>query len=382
MPKSLQDVIGKKLATTHVGAFARPSWYKLAFGGRAIRSVLMNTDARELYMDALKLALKDQEFLGLDILTDNKIAYDMYIPAFGWQAFVLDRLEGVKMDPHMSRLSQHRTAPIMMDYNDSIPGYKVVGKLGRGNLEFAHFFKLAQQFTSKPTKFSVIDPVLVTKNMYNEYYKDNTELMFDVAKVYNEEFRDLASAGCKMIQNDDFPAVRYDWAATLPIEQRPSYMRSVTPEQIKLEIEAFNEAVKGVNSQIWMHLCWGRPRNQFIFGMPGSFHEGFKYLANAKVDVVQIEAGSTMGANLEKELTAWKKYCPDKDIGVGVINHRNTLVETPEQVAEIIRKALKFVPAERLCVSTDCGLAAIPRDIAFFKLKSLVEGTELVRRKL
>jgi len=333
----------------------------------------------EAYEDAMMAAVKQQEVLGIDIPNDYCLRYDPYIPAHGWPAYVVERLEGIRLEatrPWMNRGFGRKSTPILDAANESIPGHVLFAKLGRGNLAFAKFFSLTQQFTNKPVKFSVIDPTTVSRFVYDEYYKDPAERMFEFARVYNEEYRDLVNAGCKIIQTDDFPPLM--WAGVQP---NPVF-GAVDKDIVKYMTDAYNASVKGINAQFWLHECWGRPRSQLLFGRTGSWAEGLKLIGDLKTDVVEIEEASTEGKNLEEELTAWKEYCPDKEIGIGVVNHRTTIIETKEEVAALIRKALKFVPAESLCLSTDCGLAGIPRDIASFKLLSISEGAKLVRKEL
>jgi len=248
----------------------------------------------------------------------------------------------------------------------------VTEKLNRGNLQFAQFFKFARQFTSEPLRYTTPD-VFVSSLFISDdshVYKDRNDLLFDFAKVINQELRALVQAGCNIIQLDYplFPAF---------------YMGAqASPELWKSSADLFNREIEGVNAQIWGHFDWGRPMNQLSLGEVASFEELFKHIGDAKLDVIGMEAASTYGENLQKELKVWKEYCPDKDICIGVVNHRRTTVETPQEVNSIIAKALRYVPAEKLAVYNDCGLSALPRPIAYGKLKAISDGAKLARSNL
>ena len=225
----------------------------------------------EAYDDVMMAAVKQQEVLGIDIPNDYCLRYDPYIPAHGWPAYVIERLEGIRLEPTkpwMDRGFGRKSTPILDDANESLPGNVLFAKLGRGNLAFAKFFSMTQQFTKKPVKFSVIDPTTVSRFVYDEYYKDRTERMFEFARVYNEEYRDLVNAGCKIIQTDDFPPLM--WAGVQP---NPIF-GPVDKDVVKNYIDAFNASVKGINAQFWIHECWGRPRSRLLFGRTGSWARG------------------------------------------------------------------------------------------------------------
>lgn len=365
MPGHLKDVAKVPIAATHVGAFARPSWYTNGIYGQDFRELLARVPFREQYLDGLKVLMAEQQLAGMDIVTDGGLRYDPGVGGWGWPYFVLSRLGGVSTTGRMTPVMQ--PTPILLEMMDLATTGVVTSDITSGRLQFAEFFKAAARFTSQPHRFTVIDPSLINVMLAGTHYKDPVEQLFAVAKAYNHEFKALVEAGCKIIQTDDFfPPLA---AAFGPF-----------PEELwRVNIEAFNTAVQGVNAHIWMHYCWGRPMNQLAFGAVGSYEPLFKHIAEAKVDLVQIEAASTGGDNLARDLAVWKEHCPDKEIGIGVVNHRTTQVESVDQVAATIRKALRFVAPEHLALSCDCGLTALPRDVAWYKLKAIGDGAKKVR---
>ena len=145
-------------------------------------------------------------------------------------------------------------------------------------------------------------------------------------------------------------------------------------------IAVFNRQVEGVESEIWCHTCWGNPAQQSVKDESTTYAPALEDLFRVNADVVTFECASTGG----KDIPAIGRYKTDKKIAIGVISHLKTQVETPDEVATLIRKALEHIPPERLIVTTDCGFGreGLSRRIAFYKMVALVEGTNLVRREL
>jgi 5-methyltetrahydropteroyltriglutamate--homocysteine methyltransferase len=356
-----------------VGAYPRPSWYTFNFKGRDIKEMLNDARTRELYEDALKVVIKDQELAGIDVVTDGCLRYDDWIAGWGGISWVATRLGGVEWQPEKSTIAKAvisgKPPPVLMDGMwDPVAYGKAVSRVKGDRLQFAEFYKIAQKQTAKPMKFTCSDACLTMFALANSHYKNDEELYFDLCKIYNREFTDLANAGCKVIQ--------VDWALS------PVFIAGGKKEDWDRVIEGFNIEAKGVNSRIVLHNCWGRPNNQFAAGKPGSYVEYFKHLAETKADGVEIEAASTAGENLKEDLKSYKEHSSDKNVFVGAVNHRTTLVESPEQVADVIIKASKYVDSGRLGVCGDCGLPALPRSVAYHKVRAITEGTKLARKKI
>ena len=135
-----------------------------------------------------------------------------------------------------------------------------------------------------------------------------------------------------------------------------------------------------MNAEIWLHTCWGNPAQQRLAWDPPSYERAIAPLLELDPDVITFECASSNG----EELALFEKHETSKKIAIGVVNHTNTVVESPDRVADLIRTALRYIPAERLIVSTDCGFGreGISRRIAFHKCVSLVQGANIVRREL
>jgi 5-methyltetrahydropteroyltriglutamate--homocysteine methyltransferase len=147
-------------------------------------------------------------------------------------------------------------------------------------------------------------------------------------------------------------------------------------------VDTFNRAVKGLRAttEVWCHTCWGNPAQQRLYATNQSYASALPLLDKLDVDVMTFETCANDGLDLE----AIGKTITGKKIAIGVVDHRNLQVETPDQVAAIIRKALRFIPKEQLLVTSDCGFGreGMSRRIAFYKMVAIVRGTNIVRKEL
>jgi len=186
----------------------------------------------------------------------------------------------------------------------------------------------------------------------------------------NQELNELADAGCQVIQVEE-PAIHG--------------MFGVDDKEMTSEflVEAFNREVAGLRgkAEVWAHTCWGNPAAQRTETKRRFYRPALPFFDKLDVDVITFEAADNGGDEIEdfaKAISAPKK------IAIGVINHRSLQVERPDEVAALIRHALKFISPERLIVSTDCGFGrqGMSRLHAFYKMVSLVRGTNIVRQQL
>jgi 5-methyltetrahydropteroyltriglutamate--homocysteine methyltransferase len=147
-------------------------------------------------------------------------------------------------------------------------------------------------------------------------------------------------------------------------------------------VETFNRTVKGLRdtTEVWCHTCWGNPAQQRLYATNQSYASALPLLDKLDVDVMTFETCANDGVDLE----AIGRTITGKKIAIGVVDHRNLQVETPEQVAAVIRKALRYIPVERLLVTSDCGFGreGMSRRIAFYKMVAIVRGTNIVRKEI
>jgi 5-methyltetrahydropteroyltriglutamate--homocysteine methyltransferase len=220
----------------------------------------------------------------------------------------------------------------------------------------AHF-KFLKEHTSAQTKVCVTGPQMLAKRATNEYYKDEKELIFDLAGILNRELKGLVAAGCDFIQIDEPVWVGY-------------------PQDMPWLVQTFNKLVEGVNAKIALHICYGNYQLKKLF--TGQYAELFPAILETQTQQLLLEFAVSDGVGLE----LFQQYKTDKEIAVGVIDVKDEAVESPEVVAQRIRQALKYIPAAKMSIVQDCGMKFMPRERAFGKLKSMVEGTKIVRREL
>jgi 5-methyltetrahydropteroyltriglutamate--homocysteine methyltransferase len=203
------------------------------------------------------------------------------------------------------------------------------------------------------------------------HYKDLRKAILAVSDALNEELHEVADAGCKVIQMEE-PQIHLLAAKGLTDKVlNPGFM-----------VEVFNNTVRGLRAktEVWCHTCWGNPAAQRLFAATPSYAPALEALNRVDADVITFETCSSGGM----DLAAIGAAIQDKKVCIGVVDHHNLQVETPDEVAGLIRKALKSIPAERLVVGSDCGMGreGMSRRHAYYKLVSIVRGTNLVRREL
>ena len=243
--------------------------------------------------------------------------------------------------------------------------------VGRGRLRYTAMWKAAQRQTAKPVKFGTITPELIAMSVRDLHYRDLRKSILAISDALNEELHELADAGCKVIQLEE-PQIHLLAAKGL----------SDAVLNAKFMVEVFNNTVRGLRAktEVWCHTCWGNPAAQRLFAKTPSYAPALDALTEVDADVITFETCSSGGMDLE--LIGSK--IRDKKICIGVVDHHTLQVETPEQVAGLVRKALAHIPAERLVLASDCGMGreGMSRRHAFYKMVSIVLGTNIVRREL
>ena len=307
----------------------------------------------------------------MDILTDGDSRFDLEVGGKSWFFYVLERLGGLKgsksQSPGWSGDFGIQPGHILYEVQEAYQSPIVTERLTAGQLDYPALWQVAQKMTANTVKFGTISSQSLTRMMWNEFYPSDKELILDMCDIINQELRDVAAAGCKLIQIEE---PRHHFMAQDP---------ATTDADYDFYTEAFNREVQGVDAEIWLHTCWGNPAQQRLVTNP-TYERAIAHLFEVNADVVTFEAAGSGG----KDLPLFAQHETNKKIAIGVVNHTNTVVESPEQVAGLIRRALEFVPVERLIISTDCGFGreGISRRIAFHKCVALVQGTNKVRKEL
>jgi 5-methyltetrahydropteroyltriglutamate--homocysteine methyltransferase len=337
------------LPTSLVGSYAQPDWLidRKKLAGRFPPRVR----ARELWRvapeyleqaqdDATLLAIRDQERAGLDIITDGEMRRESYSNRFA------TALEGVDIDNPGTALDRS-------GHPNPVP--RVVGKVRRRGPVEVRDVKFLRANTDRSIKMTVPGPFTMSQQAQNDFYKDEEEMALDYAAAVNEEIKELSAAGADIVQIDE------------------PYMQARPEKARAFGLKALNRALEGVKGTTAAHICFGYAA---IIHVRPSGYSFRPELANSPVQQVSIEtAQSKLDCSVLEKL-------PGKTIILGVLDLSDMTVETPETVAARIRRALPYVPAERIVVAPDCGLKYLPRDVAFGKMRAMVEGAKIVRNEL
>jgi 5-methyltetrahydropteroyltriglutamate--homocysteine methyltransferase len=252
------------------------------------------------------------------------------------------------------------------NYDTHCP-YEVVDRItAPQGLGIVDEYRFARPLAEGPLRVAVPGPItlLIPLRRGGPYASEDT-LLADLIALVNREMRALVEAGCELIQIDE-----------------PNYVMGAGKHRVIKGaagpmIEALNAAVDGVRAKLALHVCFGNAHNN-SFATPRRYRPLYPSLLDARVHQFVLEY-----ANREmSEIELWSEFATDKEIAVGVIDVKAFRVETPEEVAERSRLALKHIPAERLWLVPDCGLWETPRWVGVAKLRSMAQAARIVRREL
>jgi 5-methyltetrahydropteroyltriglutamate--homocysteine methyltransferase len=363
------------LPTSIIGSLPRPGWYSAQLGRQSFLEAMVYSDYREQYEDAVSSFLRAQEMAGLDICTDGDAHYDPQVGGMSWQSYPLTHMAGMSqaLEPAIYNVGAvaYPRGHILHDFLEARVLPRIVGPLGPGNLQYAALWKVAQRMTKRPVKFGTILPELLAASVADDHYKDPVERTWAFSNALNQELNALADAGCPVLQMEE------PYIHMVPVRGK-AFGKLDTKELV----EIFDNTVKGLRdkTEVWCHTCWGNPSQQRIFVDVQSYKPTLEALERIEADALTFETCSSGTGDLK----AIGDIIKTKKIVIGVLNHRNLQVERPEEVAALIREALRYIPAERLIVSSDCGMGreGMGRRHATYKMVAMVLGTNIVRREL
>jgi 5-methyltetrahydropteroyltriglutamate--homocysteine methyltransferase len=332
------------LVTSVVGSYPQPSW--LIDRDRLGERLPPRVRARELWRvpepwleeaqdDATRLAVQDMERAGVDVITDGEMRRESYSNRFA------TALDGVDLDEPGVALD--RTG-----HENPVP--RVVGPVRRTRPVEVRDVELLRSITDRRIKITVPGPFTMTQQAQNDHYADDRSLALAYAEAVNEELRDLKAAGADVVQIDE----PY-------LQARPEAAREYA-------VEAIDRALDGIDGDTVLHTCFGYAH--VVKGKP----DGYAFLRELNACRVTHLALEAAQPRLDPAVL---REVPDKTIVLGVLDLGSSEVETPELVAERIRRALEVVPPDRLVVGPDCGMKYLPRERAFRKLEAMVAGARL-----
>src|ERR1700746_2351762 len=365
---------GVMLPTSIIGSLPRPAWYTAVLGRQSFLEAMSNARHREQYEDAVSVHLRAQELAGLDIVTDGDAHYDEEVGGMSWQSYAPAHMTGFSAVPQASVYNVGAVAyprgHILHDFLEARVFPKIVGPVGRGNLQYGAMWKVAQRMTKRPVKYGTILPELLAASVADDYYKDPVERTLALSAALNEELNELADAGCPVIQMEE-PQIHM-----VPVRGK-AFGKLDTGDLVKV----FNNTVKGLRAktEVWCHTCWGNPSQQRMFRDIQSYQPTLEVLNQVDADALTFETCSSgLG-----DLRAIGEVIKDKKVVIGVIDHHTLQVERPDAIADLIREALKHIPPERLIISSDCGMGreGMSRRHATYKMAAMLLATNIVRKE-
>lgn len=336
------------LPTSTAGSLPKPTWL-------AQPEVLWSPwklEGQELLngkQDALRVALQEQSNSGIDIVSDGEQTRQHFVTTF------IEHLSGVDWE-------NKKTVFIRNRYDAEVPG--VVGPVSRQQSVFVEDAKFLRSQTDKPIKWALPGPMTMVDTLYDDYYKDRKTLAFEFAKALNAEAKELEAAGVDIIQFDE-PAFNV-----------------FLDEVNEWGIEALEMATEGLKCETAVHICYG-------YGIKANtdwkktlgaewrhYEKTFPAIQKSSIDIISLECHGGRVPMQVLEMLSGKK------VMVGAIDVASDQIETPEEVAETLREALKYIDADKLYPCTNCGMAPLSRELASAKLVALSAGAEIVRKEL
>jgi 5-methyltetrahydropteroyltriglutamate--homocysteine methyltransferase len=335
------------LVTTVVGSYPQPAW--LIDRERLGERLPPRVRARELWRvpepfleeaqdDATRLAVRDMERAGVDVITDGEMRRESYSNRFA------TALAGVDLD----------TPGVALDrtgHENPVP--RVVGSIRRERPVEVRDVEFLRSLTDRRIKITVPGPFTMTQQAQNDYYDDDRSLALAYGEAVNDELRDLKAAGADVVQIDE------------------PYLQARPEPAREYAIEAIDRALDGIEGDTVLHTCFGYAH--IVHDRPSGY-PFLRELNQCRATHVSLEAAQPQ---LDPEVL---RELPDKTIVLGVLDLGASEVETPEVVAGRVRKAVAVVPPERLVVAPDCGMKYLPRERAFAKLEAM--GARLVEDEL
>ena len=332
--------------TTLVGSYCQPDW--LIDRDKLKGQFPPRTRAKELWRiaephlaeaqdDATRVAIREQEEAGLDIITDGEIRRESYSNRFA------TALDGLDLDNY---------GTVMTRSGAPVPVPRITGKISRARAVEVEDLKFLRAHTDRKIKITLPGPFTLSLQAQNDYYPSTAEAAMDYAVAVREEMAELFAAGADIVQLDE------PW-----LQGKPDIAEDYG-------VEAINKALEGAAGTTAVHICFG------YAALTKNRPEGYSFLpqmADCTCDQISIE---TAQANLD---TSVLETLRGKTIMVGVLDLSDMNVETPEVITERIRRALPHVDADKVVVAPDCGLKYLPRDVAFGKMKAMADGAAIVR---
>ena len=340
-----------QIRTALVGSYAQPDWLldRAALRARLPARVPKNDLWRvppehlaEAQNDAVLSVLADMEGAGIDIVTDGEVRRESYSAPFanGLDGVARDRVASV-----VGRAGKPNDVPI------------VTGPLSRSRGVHVDDLRFLRAHTDRTVKVTLPGPFTLSQLAVTEHHDSKVSLARDYADCVKAEVAELFAAGADIVQLDE------------------PYLQARQEDAARYGVEVVNRALEGATGATALHVCFGYAA--FLSGKEGGGYGCLPLLREVNVDQVSIEA-----AQPKLDLGPALAHLAGKTVMVGVLDLGDETPETPEVVADRLRRALEHIPPERLIAAPDCGLKYLPRESARAKLRALAEGAAIVSAEL
>ncbi|EKO3538376.1 methionine synthase [Vibrio fluvialis] len=338
----------KLLPTSTSGSLPKPTWLaqpETLWSPWKLQGQEL-TDGKH---DALRVSLQEQQQAEIDIVSDGEQTRQHFVTTF------IEHLSGVDFE-------NRKTVTIRNRYEASVP--TVVGPVSRQKSVFVEDAKFLRQQTDKPIKWALPGPMTMIDTLYDDHYKSREKLAWEFAKILNEEAKELEAAGVDIIQFDE-PAFNV-------------FFDDVN----EWGIAALERAIEGLKCETAVHICYGygikanTDWKKTLGNEWRQYEAVFPKLQQSNIDIISLECHNSRVPIELLELVRGKK------VMVGAIDVATNTIETPDEVADTLRKALQFVDADKLYPCTNCGMAPLSRDVARGKLSALSAGAEIIRQEI
>jgi 5-methyltetrahydropteroyltriglutamate--homocysteine methyltransferase len=333
----------KPLMATSIGSLPRPTWLAATERSRATFR-LEGEELRRAQDDAVVLALREQEDIGLDILTDGEQRRESFVyhAAATWDG--VDMANQREKETYRNRRSPH-----------VVP--RVISKVKRRAPACLDEVRFSKAHTQCPIKVAVAGPMTVIDSTINEAYADEAELAMDIAAAINAELLDLQAAGCDVLQLDEPAMTRYH------------------DKVFAYGARALDRCLEGVRVPTFVHLCFGYPG-----GLALQHHFAYPKLLEA---LLQTRIGGFTVEFARSDFDpAVLKVCRDRLIMFGCIDPGDTPAPAVEAVKARLRAALDYLDPRRVLLAPDCGLMTIARPLAWEKLQVMVAAAKQLRQEV
>ena len=336
------------LPTSTAGSLPKPCWLaepETLWSAWKLQGEELTTGKQ----DALRLSLQQQQLAGIDIVSDGEQTRQHFVTTF------IEHLNGVDF-------ANRQTVRIRNRYDASVP--TVVGPVSRQQAVFVQDARFLRQQTTQPIKWALPGPMTMIDTLHDNYYKSREKLAWEFAKILNQEAKELEAAGVDIIQFDE-PAFNVffdevnDWG-----------------------IACLERAIEGLKCATAVHICYGygiKANTEWKKTLGSEwrqYEQILPKLQHSTIDIISLECHNSRVPLELLELIRGKK------VMVGAIDVATNRIETPEEVAATLRKALQYVDADKLYPCTNCGMAPLARHIASAKLNALTAGADIVRQEL